>query len=205
MFNFSALASAPASDVPGTLAELFGQLDRKATHTGLRAAQSAAAKSLDEQMDFRDVVVKLSTGSGKTVLGLLFAERMRRKYKGEPVVYLCPTLQLVDQVVAAGQVIGVPVSTFPKQGMPYDAMSGGAVLACTYNKLFTVRTAFDTHTIRPSTFVLDDCHAGIERVKQCYTVTVPQECYAKVRAILKPLCESSDPATWRPLSAHRCS
>jgi superfamily II DNA or RNA helicase len=45
-----------------------------------------------------DVALKLPTGSGKTLVGLLIAEWRRRKLS-ERVVYLCPTNQLVNQVV----------------------------------------------------------------------------------------------------------
>lgn len=196
MFDFGSLAAAPQSDLPSTLAELFSQLDRKATHTSLRPAQLAATAALDAQVNAKDVVIKLSTGSGKTVIGLVYAERMRRRYKGEPVVYLCPTTQLVDQVVSAGQVIGVPVSTFPSSGFPYEALRGEAVLACTYDKVFNAKSVFESRSIRPSCIVLDDIHAGVERVKHCYTAIVPDECYAQIRAMLKPLCEGSDAATW---------
>ena len=44
-----------------------------------------------------DVALQLPTGSGKTLVGLLLAEWRRRKF-GEKVVYLCPTVQLVNQV-----------------------------------------------------------------------------------------------------------
>lgn len=195
-FDFSSLAAAPASDLPATFAELFKQLDRKATHTSLRPAQLAALTALDAQIAERDVIMKLSTGSGKTVVGLVYAEMMRRKYKGEPVVYLCPTKQLVDQVVASGQAIGVAVSTFGRAGLPYGALSGEAVLACTYDKLFTGGSVFDSRSIRPSAIVFDDIHAGTERIKKYFTVAVPSECYPQLRALLRPLCESTDAATW---------
>src|ERR1043166_2549012 len=45
-----------------------------------------------------DVALKLPTGSGKTLVGLLIGE-WRRRTRGERVVYLCPTRQLVHQVV----------------------------------------------------------------------------------------------------------
>jgi Helicase C-terminal domain/Type III restriction enzyme, res subunit len=196
MFDFSSLTTVSSSDLPATLEELFGQLDRKATHTSLRPVQRAAMLSLDLQLDKTDVVIKLSTGSGKTVVGLVFAERMRRRHKGEPVVFLCPTVQLVEQVVAAGQAIGVPVSVFPEYGLPYGAINGEAVLVCTYNKLFNSKSVFESRNIQPSCIVLDDIHAGVERVKQCYTAIVPNECYSQIRTILKPLCEASDAATW---------
>ena len=196
MINFGSLAKSSGGDVPATLEELFKQLDRKATHTGLRAAQLAALSALDGQLLERDVIMKLSTGSGKTVLGLLYAEMMRRKHKGEPVVYLCPTNQLADQVVETGRLIGVKVATFPNAGLPYNAMSGELVLACTYDKLFTANSVFESKSIRPSTIIMDDVHAGAERVKKYYTVVVPPAVVPQLKSLLAPLCEGTDAATW---------
>lgn len=197
MFDFGKLAKNSSADVPATLAELFKQLDRKTTHTSLRPAQLAALSALDAQLLEHDIIMKLSTGSGKTVLGLIYGEMMRRKYKGDPVVYLCPTTQLVEQVVTAGQNIGVQVSTFPKgAGLPYGAMSGDSVLACTYDKLFTANTVFESKSIRPSTIIMDDVHAGADRVRKFFTVQVPPDRFDAVRSLLRPLCEQTDGATW---------
>lgn len=200
MFDFGSLAKNSSAEVPATLAELFRQLDRKTTHTSLRPAQSAALADLDAQLIERDVIMKLSTGSGKTVLGLVYAEMMRRKYKGDPVVYLCPTTQLVEQVVASGQAVGVSVATFPKSGLPYGALSGDVVLACTYDKLFTANSVFESKSIRPSTIIMDDVHAGVSRVQKFFTVPVPSELFEPLRNLLRPLCEQTDAATWAGIS-----
>lgn len=202
MFDFKSLVKAPAAEMPATLAALFGQLDRKATHTSLRPVQASALASLDKYIDERDVVIKLSTGSGKTVVGLMYAEMMRRRYKGEPVVFLCPTTQLVDQVLQTAVAIGVPATKFPVKGLPYEALSGDCVLVCTYDRLFNSKSTFESNTIRPSCFVLDDVHAGVERTKQCYTARVPDECFEQIKDILRPLCERSDPATWRGINSN---
>lgn len=196
MFDFGSLAKNASAEVPATLAELFKQLDRKTTHTSLRPAQLSALAALDAQIDQRDVIMKLSTGSGKTVLGLVYAEMMRRKYKGDPVIYLCPTKQLVEQVVTSGQAIGVSVTTFPKNGLPYGAMSGDAVLACTYDKLFTANSVFESKSIRPSTIIMDDVHAGADRVRKYFTASVPSDLFDALRKLLRPLCEQTDAATW---------
>lgn len=196
MINFGSLAKAVGGDIPATFEELFKQLDRKATHTGLRTAQLAALAALDQQIEQKDVIMKLSTGSGKTVLGLLYAEMMRRKYKGEPVVYLCPTNQLADQVVETGRLIGVKVGTFPVKGLPYEALSGDAVLACTYDRLFNANSVFENKSIRPSAIVMDDVHAGADRIRKAYTVQVPDAVFPALRALLEPLCSSTDAATW---------
>lgn len=196
MFDFGSLAKNSSAEVPATLSELFKQLDRKTTHTSLRPAQLAALAALDDQLTQRDVIMKLSTGSGKTVLGLVYAEMMRRKYKGDPVVYLCPTTQLVEQVVASGQAIGVSVATFPRSGLPFGALSGDAVLACTYDKLFTANSVFESRSIRPSTIIMDDVHAGADRVRKYFTVPVQGKVFDAVRKLLQPLCEQTDAATW---------
>ncbi|WP_416760786.1 DEAD/DEAH box helicase [Roseateles sp. So40a] len=201
MFNFKSLATAGSTDAPATFGDLFSLLDRKATHISLRPVQASALAALDKQLAERDVVIKLSTGSGKTVVGLVYAEMMRRRYKGDPVVYLCPTTQLVEQVVHSANAIGVAVSTFPAKGLPYEALAGESVLVCTYDRLFNARSTFETKSIRPSCFVLDDVHAGVDRVRACYTVRVPDECFENVRAMLRPLCEASDPATWRGIDS----
>ena len=42
----------------------------------------------------RDIVIKLNTGGGKTLVGLLIAQSILNEHH-EPVIYLSPTVQLV--------------------------------------------------------------------------------------------------------------
>jgi replicative superfamily II helicase len=185
VFNFKSLGAAPKSEAPATLAELFGQLDRKTTHSSLRPVQVSAFKALDALASQRDVVLKLSTGSGKTVVGLVYAEMMRRRYRGEPSVFLCPTTQLVDQVVQSGSSIGVHVVPFGRN-TPFEALSGETVLACTYDRVFNARSVFESRNIRPSCFVLDDVHAGVERIRGCFTTKVPDAAFGALVSMLRP-------------------
>ena len=202
MFNFKSLAAKPKSEAPKTFGELFSQLDRKATHASLRSVQVSALAALDTQADEKDVVLKLSTGSGKTVVGLVYAEMMRRRYKGDPVIYLCPTTQLVSQVLTSANSIGVPATDFPHKGLPYDAFAGETVLICTYDRLFNARSTFENNAVRPSCIVMDDVHAGVERVRSCYTVKIPDECFEQFLSTVRPLCEATDPATWRGIESN---
>lgn len=197
VINFSKLAKTKTANTPQKLSELFNQLDRKATHESLRPVQIEALAALDEQFAELDIVLKVSTGSGKTVVGLVYAELMRRKYPGEPVVYLCPTTQLVDQVIDSGNMIGVNVEKFTKDGPPHNALEGGSVLACTYDRLFNSKNTFSRNNIIPSAIILDDVHSGVDRVRSAYTAKVPDKAYDQIIQIFKPLCESTDPAIWR--------
>lgn len=200
MINFGKLSKTKSSGPPAKLVELFEQLDRKASHGSLRPVQIEVLNALDEQIKQRDIVIKLSTGSGKTVAGLVYAEYMRRKYPGEMVLYLSPTNQLVEQVIHTGSLIGVPVDGFPKESHPHQAVEGKSVLACTYDRLFNSKNVFTRNNFIPSTILLDDVHSGVDRVRNAFTATVPDKVHARLRAIFEPLCEPTDPAIWRGIA-----
>lgn len=200
MINFGKLAKAKTSTVPTKLDELFEQLDRKATHQILRPVQWEALQALDDQQNERDVVLKVSTGSGKTLVGVVYAEMMRRRYPGEPVIFLCPTSQLIDQVLDTAAKIGVVAETFSPGIVPHLAFEGRAVLVCTYDKVFTARNIFERDNIVPSAVILGDVHSGIDRVRQKYAVPVPSDAYQQIRAIFQPICEGCDPAIWRGIA-----
>src|ERR1051325_9785333 len=121
--NFGKLSKSKAGSLPNKLSELFDQLDRKQTHQILRPVQTEALNQLDQQLDQKDVVIKLSTGSGKTIVGLVYAEYMRRRHPGEPVLYLAPTWQLIEQIQEMRGLIGVPVSS-DDDDVPMAAVEG---------------------------------------------------------------------------------
>src|SRR5690242_10607991 len=71
---------------------------RERTVEGLLAHQADLLRDyMISALDTADVAIQSPTGSGKTLIGLLIAE-WRRRSRGERVVYLCPTNQLVHQV-----------------------------------------------------------------------------------------------------------
>ena len=55
----------------------------------------------------KDVVVKLHTGGGKTLVALLMAQSTMNE-TGLPVLYLTPTNQLVGQVLTKSREYGIP-------------------------------------------------------------------------------------------------
>lgn len=197
MINFGKLAKAKGTAIPASHEELFDQLDRRSTHQILRPVQAESLKLLDEQRDHHDVVLKVSTGAGKTIVGLVYTEMMRRRYPGEAVLYVCPTKQLIDQVADTAVKIGISVETFAEGNTPLAAFEGRATLLCTYDKLFTYGDVFSKQGLVPSAVVLDDVHSGVEKVRQKFTVPIPGEAYDAIQALFLPICEPCDPAIWR--------
>src|ERR1700674_246849 len=118
---FKALASDAL--VPESPDKLFRDLTRRKFPDVLphQAQMMQAYAALPD--DLPDVALQLPTGSGKTLVGLLIAEWRRRKYK-ERVVYLCPTKQLVHQVVSqAEEKYGISVATFVGSQRDYPPVS----------------------------------------------------------------------------------
>ena len=86
-------------------------LDAEVSHSHLRDVQREALEGFRAERSSRDIVLKMSTGSGKTTVGLL----MLKSYMAEthqPGVYLCPTRQLVQQVVSEAKRLGLKAESY---------------------------------------------------------------------------------------------
>lgn len=183
------------------LLKIFDSLDRKTTHTDPRPAQEAVFETLSQRRAERDLILKLSTGAGKTTAGLLYLEsHMLTEQK--PVVYLCPTKQLVDQVCHEAQSLGLQHATYPAgQSHPgVDGMGARAIIICTYDKLFNGRSTFDRDDVhlRPCAIVLDDAHVGLDRIRSSFTVQVRNDTERdSLREILGPQCQDYNPTRWQ--------
>lgn len=99
---FKAVAS--ASPAPEGPLHLFDELPRMPG--SIPELWRQQGKILDEYAesfaDKTDVAVELPTGTGKTIVGLLIGDWRRRKHR-RPVLYACPTHQLVHQVAAVAR------------------------------------------------------------------------------------------------------
>src|SRR5574341_236960 len=126
------------------LLKLFESLDRQSSHTDLRPAQQQAVDILSKRRNEHDLVLKISTGAGKTAAALLYLQSHMEE-KEEPVVYLCPTTQLVQQVCDEATKLGITAKVYPagEPHPPVDGVTAKAVIVCTYDKLFNAKTTFD--------------------------------------------------------------
>ena len=89
----------------GTPEDLFRDL-RNRKIEGLLAHQADILRDYERSsIEESDVALQLPTGSGKTLVGLLLAEWRRRKFR-QRVAYVCPTKQLVHQVVEQSRAYG---------------------------------------------------------------------------------------------------
>jgi len=154
---------------------LFDSLDRQTSHIELRTVQKDALRILSERRLERDLILKISTGTGKTAVGLLYLWSFMEE-NHQPVVYLCPTTQLCEQVSVEAEKLGLKSVIYPaNQPHPdVDGIVGKAIIICTYDKLFNAKTTFDRSDVmlRPYGIVLDDAHAGVEEIRDCFTLRI---------------------------------
>ena len=87
---------------------LYEDLDRKATAGPLRPVQNEVLTEWYKRcFENKDVIVKLHTGEGKTLIGLLMLQSRLNARKG-PALYVCPTKQLAAQTANDAIKFGVP-------------------------------------------------------------------------------------------------
>lgn len=199
MIDFNSLVGSKVEAVTYDLERFYGALDVKGTHTEPRPAQREAMRALTERHEEKDLVLKVSTGAGKTTVGLLYLYGFMRVSR-EPVVFLCPTVQLVEQVIEEAQRLGIQARAYPA-GETYPAQEcfrGDAVLVCTYEKLFNAKSTFARSDVNlvPHAIVLDDAHAGVENIRKQFTLTVTGEAYSQLLRILGPACSRYHQTKW---------
>jgi hypothetical protein len=200
MVDFKKLVKKKRTIDVTNLFKLFESLDRHTSHTELRPAQAGALKTLGERRNKRDVVLKLSTGAGKTVAALLYLQSHMEE-KEAPVVYLCPTKQLMEQVREEASKLGINAVVYPagKSHPPVDGISGKAIIICTYGKLFNAKTTFDRNDVqlRPCAIVLDDAHAGVEEIRDAFTLRIySNELRTELLKLLTPACKNFKQGLW---------
>ncbi|WP_081280501.1 DEAD/DEAH box helicase [Stenotrophomonas maltophilia] len=176
---------------------------------GLLAHQSETLRSYGlVASEKRDVALQLPTGSGKTLVGALIGE-WRRRTKGERVVYLAPTKQLVNQVASLCENrYGIQVSAFTGSANNYtieqktNYRTGDRLAITTYSSLFNTNPFFkDADTI-----IIDDAHASENYVASMWSLSIRNDVAHQsiaFQAIISSLAPHLDAATRHRLSSSR--
>lgn len=97
MLDFKKKMTKKSEDKTFNPIDLYETLDRAYDKGPLRSIQSFILKKwFEEYRTEKDVLIKLHTGQGKTLVGLLTLYSRLREY-GKPVLYICPNNYLVEQ------------------------------------------------------------------------------------------------------------
>lgn len=153
--------------------ELYASLDRASDKGPLRAVQERVLRAWhSSRRGDRDVIIKLHTGQGKTLLGLLMLQS-KLNQGVQPALYLCPNHFLVKQTVDQARQFGVHCVTAADE-LPDEFTEGRAILVAVVHKLFNGLTKFKlgAKSLHVGALVLDDVHACIDAIKDQFVITL---------------------------------
>lgn len=168
-FDFSRMSGSGyhLSDDPRALFESIP--NRRAL--SLRSSQTEVLKKWYLRRADRDVAIQMNTGSGKTLVGLLICYSSQIEL-GRPSLYLCPTRQLVEQVLSEAYCNGIPVTDNPDD---IAFRMGNSILVTTVHKLFNGKTIFNRlggNGLRIGRIVVDDAQTSVGYIRRQYTVRI---------------------------------
>jgi replicative superfamily II helicase len=157
-------------------AEIFRRLPKPPGVNDLYTSQAEVLQAWYERRQERDVVVKLHTGGGKTLVGLLMAQSTLNETT-EPVLYLAPTVQLVNQTLEKAKALGIRAVSYERgQPLNNDFVNANTIMVGTYKALFNGKSKFglrgDPHPQGVSAVILDDAHAAFSVVRESFTLDV---------------------------------
>lgn len=153
--------------------DIFKSLTLRGTVQNIWEPQAEAlGEWFDKHRGDSDVVIEMSTGGGKTLVGLLIAQSIVNESKGK-VLFVCPTNQLVEQAAAKAAECGISVATYMKGQWTnqdvYDSATGPCIT--NYAAVFNGKSVFRNHDIRG--IIFDDAHVAHNFVRGHFTLRIP--------------------------------
>ena len=156
--------------------EIFRRLPKSARIKDLYGSQSEVLQAWFKGRTRKDHVLKLHTGGGKTLVGLLIAQSILTEL-GEPVLYICPNNQLVNQTLEKAKEYRLPAVQYQKP-FPDTFLNGKAVMVTNYNALFNGKSRFGIRGKESLTLggvIVDDAHVGSNVLRDSFTIRIDRD------------------------------
>ena len=139
-----------------------------------RDVQGEVWKQWFEQRNNRDTIIKMNTGSGKTVVALLILQSCLNEGIG-PAMYVVPDKYLVEQVISQAKELGIKVIDSETD---LDYSRKRAILVTTIQKLVNGKSVFglrEENNYNIGSVIVDDMHACIGNIQEQFSIIVPRK------------------------------
>lgn len=173
MFDFDKLLKTTKQESPTNPADIYDSLDRASDKGPLRPNQYEILKKWHEsRRSESELIIKLHTGQGKTLIGLLML-LSKINETNEPAIYVCPNIQLAHQTCLQAEQFGIPYCTIDN-AIPDEFSNGSKILITHVQKVFNGLSKFglDGNSLEVSHFLLDDAHACVDSIKMSVTLNI---------------------------------
>ncbi len=138
-----------------------------------RDVQGEVWKQWFEQRNNRDTIIKMNTGSGKTVVALMILQSCLNEGIG-PAMYVVPDKYLVEQVISQAKELGIKVIDSETD---LDYLRKRAILVTTIQKLVNGKSVFglrEENNYNIGSVIIDDMHACIGNIQEQFSIIVPR-------------------------------
>src|SRR5690606_9773066 len=133
-----------------------------------------------------DVLVSLNTGAGKTIAGLLIAQSLVNEGL-ENVVYVCSTIDLVNQTSREAEKIGIDFTTRLKGQYSNNLFeTGKGFCITTYAAIFNGHSSIRNKYF-PDAIIFDDAHVAEALLRDAFTIRVNTNDHKKLFAEIADL------------------
>jgi len=137
--------------------EIYDSLDRRSETGPLRPSQEKILSEwYSSRKDEKNNIIKLHTGEGKTLIGLLLLHSKINSGE-EPCLYVCPNKYLAKQVRQEAEKFGIPTCEIDSQNdLPSEFTLGKKILITHVQKVFNGLTIFglDNQSVSVGTIIL---------------------------------------------------
>lgn len=173
--DLSKLPIKPVKRSPATnFRDIFKSLTLRGSIQNIWEPQAEALSAWEQKRNAADVMIQMSTGGGKTLVGLLIAQSLVNETSGK-VLYVCPTNQLVEQVASKAAECGISVATYMRSQWRnesvYDTCMGPCIT--NYAAVFNGKSIFRDQEIRG--IVFDDAHVAGNFIRGQFTIRLPRD------------------------------
>lgn len=186
--------------------EIYNTLDRHANKGPLRVPvqETVLNKWFDQYQEKKDVILKLPTGEGKTLIGLLILQSKINQKKGS-ALFVCPNVYLADQVKSQAEEFGIQYCSIDGDGLPEDFMNGEKVLITHAHMLFNGRSknfGIRNNSINVDNILLDDAHSCIEVIKSSckFTINRTSQCYHELLQLFSESLKAQGTGTFADIN-----
>lgn len=199
MVDFKKKLGGKGAERPTDPIKIYEALDREADKGPLRPAQSAVLEDWrEEHLSERDIIIKLHTGQGKTLIGLLMLQARLNGGHG-PVVYVCPNNYLVEQTIEQARQFGFKTCASDGE-LPDEFLDSRSIFITSVQKLFNGRTKFGIgkNSVPVDTILMDDAHACADTIRDQCQINIPRKepAYSAIKSMFSAELEQQGVGTY---------
>jgi tetratricopeptide (TPR) repeat protein len=172
--NFSNLSIPKTSKQRADPIKLFQSLKvNDSSINDLWLAQGDALREWHSKRTDDDVAIVLNTGAGKTLVGLLAAQSIVNEIN-DHVLYVCSSIQLVEQTAAKAKGYGLDVTTYFRSDFS-NSLYQQCLAPCitTYQAVFNGKSRFLKEI--PKAIIFDDAHTAEHLLRDYFTLRIKRK------------------------------